>query len=226
MLKAEHISKQYRVKREFRPVLDDVSITVGEQETVGIVGSSGCGKSTLARIICGTVKMDMGELTFAGTPLFGRSGKYDPAMRRKIQMIGQQPFMAMDPLQKIGSVVMEPMLQHKLGSKEFCRKRAEELLEMVWLDPKIMNSYPHELSGGMCQRVVIARALSLEPELLIADESTSMLDASAQAQVIRLLYQLKNDRNLSILFISHDMDLVDRFSDRVMYMRNHKLYSE
>lgn len=223
MLKAEHISKCFKVKSEKKQILDDVSITVRDHETVGIVGSSGCGKSTLARIICGTIKMDKGTITYDDEPVISSNGKYNPGMRRNIQLIGQQPFMALDPLQKVGNAIMEPMLRHKMGNAEMCRQRAKELLETVWLDPEVMDSYPHELSGGMCQRVVIARVCALEPKLLIADESTSMLDASAQAQVIRLLYRLKREKGLSILFISHDMDLVNSFSDRVLRMENHKL---
>lgn len=223
MLEVKNVSKHFKTKSENKLILDDVSLTIGDNETVGIVGPSGCGKSTLARIICGTIKMDTGTIIYNGEPVLFPTGKYNPAMRRKIQLIGQQPFMALDPSQKIGNAIMEPMLFHKMGDANWCRQRTKELLKTVWLDPAVMDSYPHELSGGMCQRVVIARVCALEPELLIADESTSMLDTSAQAQVIRLLHRLKRKNGLSILFISHDMDLVNTFSDRVLRMENHKL---
>lgn len=222
MLKATNLSKSFKMRGGCTEIVDKVSFTVGDSETVGIVGASGCGKSTLARMICGTIRSDGGTIFFNGEKVISDSGRYNPNMRRKIQLIGQQPFLSLDGSQKIGKALVEPMLRHKIAPRDECYERAKGLLEKVWLEKDVMNMYPHELSGGMCQRVVIARALGLEPELLIADESTSMLDTSAQAQVIRLLHQLKPS-GISILFISHDIELVEVFSDRVLRMENHKL---
>lgn len=223
VLEVRNVSKSFKVKREEKKVLQQVSFDVNNQETVGIIGASGCGKSTLARILCGTIKKDSGTIIYNMEPVIFKSGKYNQNMRRKIQMIGQQPFLSLDPVQKIGKAIMEPMLYHKMGTLAQCQERTQELIERVWLDKRVLQMYPHELSGGMCQRVVIARACGLNPEFIIADESTSMLDTSAQAQVIRLLHQLKEENGISILFISHDTVLVNAFSDRVLRMENHKL---
>ena len=130
MLEVKNVSKTFKNRSEKKLVLDDVSVTVDKNEIVGIVGPSGCGKSTLARIICGTIKMDTGSIMYDGQPVILPTGNYNSVMRRKIQLIGQQPFMALDPSQKIGNAIMEPMLYHKMGSAEVCRRKAKELLEM------------------------------------------------------------------------------------------------
>jgi peptide/nickel transport system ATP-binding protein len=222
MLEVIGLSKAFKKKGGFTEIVKNASFTVGDNETVGIVGPSGCGKSTIARIICGTIRKDSGTIIFDGEKVISDSGRYNTAMRKKIQLIGQQPFLSLDGRQKIGNAIVEPMLRHKIAPRAECYERANGLLEKVWLDKNVMDMYPHQLSGGMCQRVVIARALGLEPKLLIADESTSMLDTSSQAQVIRLLHRLKQD-GVSILFISHDMELVEVFSDRVLRMENYNL---
>lgn len=222
MLEVIGLSKSFKKKGEYTQIVENASFSVGDNEAVGIVGPSGCGKSTIARIICGTIRKDSGDIIFDGEKVILDSGRYNTEMRKKIQLIGQQPFLSLDGRQKIGSAIAEPMLRHKIAPRGECYKRASELLEKVWLDKEVMNMYPHQLSGGMCQRVIIARALGLNPKLLIADESTSMLDTSSQAQVIRLLHRLKQD-GVSILFISHDMELVKVFSDRVLRMENHNL---
>ncbi len=215
MLEVYDLSKTFKAKRGNADIVKNVSFTVGNNETVGIIGPSGCGKSTIARIICGTIRKDSGTIIFDGEKVISDSGHYNPSMRKKIQLIGQQPFLSLDSSQRIDNAIIEPMLRHKIGTHSVCIKRAGLLLEKVWLEKEVMNFYPHQLSGGMCQRVVIARALGLEPKLIIADESTSMLDTSSQAQVIRLLHKLKLD-GISILFISHDMELVEVFSDRIL----------
>lgn len=222
MLEVEGLSKAFKKHGGYTEIVKNVSFTVANNETVGIVGPSGCGKSTIARVICGTIRKDSGTILFDGDKVISASGHYNTSMRKKIQLIGQQPFLSLDCSQSIGSAIIEPMLRYKLAPRNDCIESAKKLLEKVWLENDVMEMYPHQLSGGMCQRVVIARALGLEPRLLIADESTSMLDSSSQAQVIRLLHQLKQD-GVSILFISHDIELVEVFSDRVLRMENHNL---
>lgn len=222
MLEVEGLSKAFKKHGGYTEIVKNVSFTVENNETVGIVGPSGCGKSTIARVICGTIRKDSGTITFNGEKVITDSGRYNAAMRKKIQLIGQQPFLSLDSSQRIGNAIIEPMLRYKLAPRSDCIECAKNLLEKVWLEKDVMDMYPHQLSGGMCQRVVIARALGLEPRLLIADESTSMLDSSSQAQVIRLLHRLKQD-GVSILFISHDIELVEVFSDRVLRMEDHNL---
>jgi peptide/nickel transport system ATP-binding protein len=219
MLEVNNLSKTFKNKRGYTDIVKNVSFTIGNNETVGIVGPSGCGKSTIARIICGTIRKDSGTIIFDGEKVISDSGHFNRSMRKKIQLIGQQPFLSLDTSQRIGNAIIEPMLRHRIGTHGECLDRAKMLLEKVWLEKKVMDMYPHQLSGGMCQRVVIARALGLEPKLIIADESTSMLDTSSQAQVIRLLYKLKQD-GISILFISHDIELVEVFSDRILRLAN------
>ena len=224
MLEVKGLKKAFVKKGQ--EVVAGVDFIVGGNEVVGIVGKSGCGKSTLARLIVGAIRQDSGDVLFEGKSVFSSAGKYLPEMRRNIQMIGQHPFMSLDPRQRVGEAVMEPMIRNRICTKKEAKKRARLLLKSVWLTEEVFAKYPHQLSGGMCQRVAVARALGLSPKLLIADECTSMLDTSAQAQVIRLFQKLREEQQLSMIFISHDLNLVKVFSDRVLYMKNGTLHEE
>ena len=197
----------------------DVSFDIAERETVGIVGETGCGKSTLARAIMQMPRPKSGEVLLSGVNLAKlRRGALREA-RRNIQMMFQDPFSSLDPRWAVIDQVAEPIGIHKLAGPEERVRRAEELMSLVGLDPKRMGSRrPRELSGGECQRVAMARALTLSPSLIILDEPVSSMDVSVQAQVLNLLERLHDDLGLSYLFISHDLSVVKHISDRVVVM--------
>ena len=211
MLEVTGLTKSYGGKG----ILNGVSLHVNEGELVSIMGPSGEGKSTIARIICGTVKADGGDVSMSGQPIFSK-GKFRPEFRRLIQLIPQQPFASLDPRQTVGDAIAEPLLYYKLVSgKKEARQKAQELLKRVLLSPSLYDRRPGELSGGQAQRVLIARSLTVSPKLLIADEATSMLDVSSQAQIVSILREIVKASGISILFISHDTALVKAISSRI-----------
>lgn len=204
--------------------VDKVDIQLYPGETLGIVGESGSGKSSLGRAIIGLESIAEGELMYGGKPISTFSEKDKMAMRRKVQMIFQDPYGSLDPRQSIGDSIAEPMEVHGIGkNSEVRRAKVRSLLEKVGLEASHYNRYPHEFSGGQRQRVGIARALALEPEVVICDESVSALDVSVQAQVLNLLSQLKTEFGLSYIFISHDLSVVRYMSDRIMVMKSGRL---
>lgn len=212
MLTAERLSKHYKDKA----VLTDVSFAIKSKEFISIVGPSGEGKSTIARILCGTVKPDSGTVLFKGVPILSKEGKYAIGLHKEIQLIPQQPYASLDPRQSIGDAISEPLRFYKIArTKVEARIRVKELMERMQLDPELYERRPGELSGGQAQRVLIARALTVSPSLLIADEATSMLDTSSQAQIVRLFKQLIDESGVSVLLISHDRPLVESVSDRI-----------
>lgn len=220
MLIAETVTKYYGKHR----ILDGVSFKIEEGELVSIVGPSGEGKSTIARILCGTVQPDGGRVLFQGEELLTAVGRSRKRQRRNIQLIMQQPYASLDPRQTVGSAVSEPLLFYKIaGSKGEARRRSLDLMEQMQLPPGLYDRRPGELSGGQVQRVLIARALTLSPALFIADEATSMLDMSSQAQIVRIFQSLVRNHGVSILFISHDWPLVESISSRIYQLSNGKL---
>lgn len=226
MLEVEQISKRFvpTAHTQMQEVLAEVSFAVGCGEIVSITGKSGEGKSTIARVICGLLRPDTGTVRYQGETLVSNTQRFNPAFRRDIQLIPQQPMLALDPRQRIGDAVVEPMLAHRLvKTREEAAHRAAALLAQVWLHKDIAQRYPAQISGGQAQRVVIARALGLDPKLLIADESTSMLDISAQAQVVQIFRSLCEQRQMSILLISHDMPLVKALSHHVYELSGGRL---
>jgi len=192
-----------------------VSLSIREGETFALVGESGCGKSTIARAMVGLVPHE-GSITLAGTRVDHRA--MQKALRRKVQLVFQDPMAALDPRCTVGALIAEPLLIHGIGDAASRGERAADLMTRVGLSPTQLSRYPHEFSGGQRQRICIARALALQPELVIADESVSALDVSVQAQVLALLRALKDEFGLSILFISHDMAVVENIADRVAVM--------
>ncbi|NLL89624.1 MAG: ABC transporter ATP-binding protein [Dehalococcoidales bacterium] len=221
MLEAVNISKSFKKmdKKGTQKVLDNVTFNIRENETVSIMGKSGEGKSTIARILCGTIKPDSGRIQYNGEALFDNQGNYDRRLHTRIQLIPQQPFSALDPKQRVGDAIAEPLLYHRLAKdKTDAACQVKKLLEQVWLEDEIARRFPSQISGGQAQRITIARALALKPGLLIADESTSMLDVSAQAQIINIFKDLLKCKQLSILLISHDKALVEVFSNRVYHL--------
>jgi peptide/nickel transport system ATP-binding protein len=221
MLEVSNTSKSFKKmdKKGTQRVLDNIAFNIYENEAVSIMGKSGEGKSTIARILCGTIKPDSGRLEYNNEALFDNKGNYNSGLRTSIQLIPQQPFSALDPKQRVGDAIAEPLLYHKLAKdKADAALQVDKLLEQVWLEREIARRFPSQISGGQAQRIAIARALALKPGLLIADESTSMLDVSAQAQVIAIFQDLLKCKQLSILLISHDKALVEVFSNRIYHL--------
>jgi len=194
--------------------VDGVDIDVGRGDSIGIVGESGCGKSTLARALIGLVPSS-GSIEFEGSPLVGRR---DRTTIRKIQMVFQDPSASLNPTRTVGQTLTELLRVHEMVPADRIRDRAAELLELVDLSPSLLAAYPRRLSGGQRQRVGIARALALEPAILIADEAVSALDVSIQASVLNLLARLRRELGLTLVFISHDLAVVRYISDRVLVM--------
>lgn len=211
-------------KRQMFWAVDNVSFQVFTGETLGLVGESGCGKSTLARTLMQLIPSTTGKIFFEGKNVLlpSGSGKKNAdrlqKLRRQMQIVFQNPYSSLDPRQKIGSAIMEPLVIHRVGDKRSQQERAAYLLEKVGLDAKAVDRYPHEFSGGQRQRICIARALALNPKFIICDESVSALDVSVQAQVLNLLKSLQQEFNLTYIFISHDLSVVKFMSDRIMVM--------
>ncbi|MFI5227040.1 MAG: ATP-binding cassette domain-containing protein, partial [Candidatus Limnocylindrales bacterium] len=187
--------------------VDDVSFDVRRGETLGLVGESGCGKSTTGRTVLRLYKPTAGTVVFDGLDITKIEGEALRQMRRHMQMIFQDPYSSLNPRQTVGGIVGEPLLVHKIGSGAERQERVAELLDVVGLNPNFLNRYPHEFSGGQRQRVGVARALAVNPDLIVADEPISALDVSIQAQIINLLVRLQDRFGLTYLFIAHDLSV-------------------
>lgn len=203
--------------------VDGISFVLKRGETLGVVGESGCGKSTTSRAILGLNKPCGGEIFFDGKPLSAMDGK---ERARKIQVVFQDPMASLNPRHTIREILTEGMIYHGLCTKEQSRAKAAALLESVGLPVDFLDRYPHEFSGGQRQRICIARAIALEPELLICDEAVSALDLSIRAQVLDLLAELKKKLHLSFLFITHDIGVVQHVADRIIVMNRGKIVEQ
>ncbi len=199
--------------------VDDISFDVKRGETLGIVGETGCGKSTTARLMVRLLDPTAGQVLFEGEDISQRKGDALKALHREMQMIFQDPYSSLNPRKTVGSIIAEPFAIHGLmAEKGARRKRVQELMDRVGLNPEHYNRYPHEFSGGQRQRIGVARAIALEPKVLVADEPVSALDVSIQAQVLNLLRQLQRELGLTLIFIAHDLSVVRHMCDRVAVM--------
>jgi peptide/nickel transport system ATP-binding protein/oligopeptide transport system ATP-binding protein len=224
LLEVNHLVKHFvRKQGLFRPpsvvrAVDDVSFTIAEGEMFGLVGESGSGKSTTGRCILRLIEPSSGEVRFRGENVLAFSKSRMRLARRDMQIVFQDPFSSLNPRMRVGDIVEEPLVIHGLGSIPERRQRVAELFQLVGLEPDHLRRYPHEFSGGQRQRIGIARALALNPALIIADEAVSALDVSIQAQVVRLLLDLQQRFKLTYLFIAHDLRLVENICSRVAVM--------
>ncbi len=198
--------------------VDGVSFSIAPGETLGLVGESGCGKSTLCRVLLQLIEPTSGSVRFEGQEIAGISKRDMRPLRREMQMIFQDPYASLNPRKRVGQIVSDPMHLHGLASGSELRDRAQELLERVGLSAEHYNRYPFEFSGGQRQRIGIARALALNPKLIVADEPVSALDVSIQAQIINLLEDLQDEFHLTYLFVAHDLGVVRHVSDRIAVM--------
>jgi peptide/nickel transport system ATP-binding protein/oligopeptide transport system ATP-binding protein len=222
LLTVKNITKEFQTKNKGVSVkaVSSVSFSVKPGTTLGIVGESGCGKSTLGRLILRLLKSSSGSITFDGVDLDSISDKELRGARMKMQMVFQDPFSSLNPRQKIADIIREPLDIHKIGDSKSRNKKVAETILRVGLPLEALDRYPHEFSGGQRQRICIARAIILNPKLVVADEPVSALDVSIQSQILNLLTELKRDLNLTYIFISHNLSVIRHISDvvGVMYL--------
>lgn len=205
--------------------VDDVSFSMGKGECLGLVGESGCGKSTTAKILTRLLTPDSGSILLDGQEILSMKGRALKPVYAKVQMVFQSPQDSFDPRRTLGDGIMESMRNRGMG-RSAAKKRMYSLLEMTELTSEIAGRFPHEVSGGQCQRAAIARALAIEPELIICDEATSALDVTVQAQIMELLKKLQKEMRLSLLFICHDLALVQAMCNRVLVMHEGRIVEE
>lgn len=218
LLQIHGLKKYFPYKKDFIKAVDDISFSINERETWGLVGESGCGKSTIGRLILNLLAPTDGEILFEGKKLSNLSKREMVQYRRDVQMIFQDPYSSLNPRMTTEEIIKEPLQIHRISTKPEQRKRVQNLLQLVGLQPWHINRFPHEFSGGQRQRIGIARALALEPKFIVCDEPIAALDVSIQAQIINLLQELQQKMGLTYLFISHDLAMVRHLCDKVAVM--------
>ena len=230
LIEIKNLEKIYRSEKTFLSpkkddnyVLKSVNLDIKKGEIVSLVGESGCGKSTLANCILKLIEPEHGEILFEGKNILEFNKKETFEYRKNIQMIFQNPYSSLNPKMKIKETLIEPLVIHKIKSKQDINNRVEEIINLTGISKSDLNKYPHEFSGGQRQRIAIARALILKPRFIVADEPVSALDVSICASIINLLLELRQKLDLTILFISHDLNLVRYISDRIAVMNKGKI---
>lgn len=218
LLQIHNLFKHYPQGKLKVHAVNGVSFEIAKGETLGLVGESGCGKTTLGLLLLRLLKPDSGQIFFEGNDITHLSGRALRPLRAKMQMVFQDPYASLNPRMRIGEIIEEPLIIHKQGNKNKRYERVIELLELVGLSAADYNKYPHEFSGGQRQRISIARAIALNPALIVADEPLSALDVSIQGEIITLLKNLQEKFHLTTLFISHDLKVVSQMSDRIAVM--------
>ena len=219
LLEVNHLKKYFRTPAGMLHAVDDVSFSIGEGKTLGVVGESGCGKSTLGRTVLGLQEATEGEILFEGRPTTGLPKKEQKELRRNMQLIFQDPFSSLNPRYCVSELIADPLKIYGLcKTKEERDKRVAELMETVGLAERLAFAYPHELDGGRRQRIGVARALALNPKFIVCDEPVSALDVSIQAQILNLLQDLQEQQGLTYIFITHDLSVVKHISDDILVM--------
>lgn len=219
LLDVRNLKKYFTVARGTLHAVDDVSFTLEKGKTLGVVGESGCGKSTLGRVIIGLLDATDGEVYFNGENTVGIKGKSKDELRKQMQIVFQDPFSSLNPRMSVSEIIGEPLKIYKAcANKHEYKERVAELMNTVGLAPRLADSYPHELDGGRRQRIGIARALALEPQFIVCDEPVSALDVSIQAQILNLMQDLQQQRNLTYMFITHDLSVVKHISNDILVM--------
>ncbi len=222
LLEVRHLKKWFPVKgarSKYIKAVDDVSFTLEAGKTLGVVGESGCGKSTMGRSVLRLLEPTSGEILFRGQDFIHMKDAQLRHMRREMQIIFQDPYASLNPRMTVGEIISAPLkIQKMYSDKEEMRSHVLKIMEVVGLNPRYYNRYPHEFSGGQRQRIGIARAIALQPALVVCDEPVSALDVSIQSQVINLLRELQKSMNMAYIFISHDLSVIKHISDRIMVM--------
>lgn len=220
LLEVRHLKKYFKTPGGDLHAVDDVNFSIKKGQTLGIVGESGCGKSTLGRVIVHLLEPTDGQLIFEGRDITRLEKNQIKDARKDMQMIFQDPFSSLNPRMTVKSIIQEPMIIHNMygGNRTEQDKKTLELMETVGLAERLAESYPHELDGGRRQRIGIARALALEPKFIVCDEPVSALDVSIQAQILNLMQDLQQERNLTYIFITHDLSVVKHISDEICVM--------
>ncbi|HBG92435.1 MAG: hypothetical protein A3J81_04710 [Nitrospirae bacterium RIFOXYB2_FULL_43_5] len=224
LLKVKALKKYFPVKKKLTgeplwlKAVDGIDFSIEKDKVFALVGESGCGKSTVARLVLRLMKPTSGEILFEGRDISALKGDSLKAFRKSVQIIFQDPFASLNPRRTVFDTISEPLKIHRIVDKKYFKDASAELLKKVGLGADVMNRYPHEFSGGQRQRICIARALAVNPKLIVADEPLSALDVSIQAQILNLLQKLREETKITFLFISHDLKIVNYFSDTVAVM--------
>jgi len=229
LIEIRHLVKEFPTGRGWfkraasMRAVDDVSFAIAAGETFGLVGESGCGKTTTGRCALRLIEPTSGEIQFKDMNVRSLSARELRHARRHFQIVFQDPYSSLNPRMRVGAIVEEPLIIHRVGDRDARQARVRQLFELVGLDPVMVSKYPHEFSGGQRQRIGLARAIALEPALIVCDEPVSALDVSVQAQVVNLLLDLQKRLSLTYLFIAHDLRLVRQICDRVAVMYRGRL---
>ena len=218
ILKVERLKKYFRTPSGMLHAVDDVSFTINEGETLGVVGESGCGKSTLGRVVLKLLEQTGGKITFAGRDITDLNEKESIELRREMQIIFQDPYSSLNPRMCVSELIADPLRVFKVYNKADRQKKVYELMDLVGLARRFAYSYPHELDGGRRQRIGVARALSLSPKFIVCDEPVSALDVSIQAQILNLLQDLQEQQGLTYIFVTHDLSVVRHISTDILVM--------